>query len=60
MDETVICPFCGEPTSVVLDADPGMAGTQVFVQDCEVCCHPMTVRATVDEDGQALVDVERA
>ena len=60
MNETVTCPFCGEPTEVVVDADPGVASTQTFVQDCDVCCHPMTVRASVDEEGSVSVDVEQA
>ena len=60
MNETVMCPFCGEFTELTVDAEPGMTGTQTFIQDCDVCCHPMTVRALVDEDGNASVDVEQA
>jgi hypothetical protein len=32
---------------MVLDTS---AGGQVYVEDCEVCCHPIEVRYTV-EDG---------
>jgi hypothetical protein len=38
----VICPYCGEEVEIVVD--PDAEGT--FVQDCEVCCHPWTVRVT--------------
>ncbi len=60
MNETVMCPFCGESTEISVDADPGTASNQTFIQDCDVCCHPMTVRASVDEEGNAQVDVEQA
>ena len=41
MDAEVTCPFCGEPTGIVVDEE---AGTQSFIQDCDVCCHPSGVR----------------
>jgi hypothetical protein len=31
---------------MVLDTS---AGGQVYVEDCEVCCHPIEVRYTVDD-----------
>jgi len=31
MDETVECPFCGEPGEVAADFDPTEPGEQVFV-----------------------------
>ena len=44
------CPYCGEPTWVPVDRDAGTR--QVFVSDCEVCCRPIQVAATVDRDGE--------
>jgi hypothetical protein len=38
----VVCPYCGEESEVYVEAD--VWGT--FVQDCEVCCNPWTVRVT--------------
>ena len=51
----VECPYCGEQVEVYVEADSG--GT--FVQDCEVCCNPWTVRV-VDEDGDRFVELTRA
>ena len=51
----VTCPYCGEQVEIYLEAD--VRGT--FVQDCEVCCNPWTVR--VSRDGEELyVDVGKA
>ncbi len=60
MDDEVECPFCGEPSAIDVDVDPSEPGEHVFVQDCEVCCHPWTVRVVVDRDGEVSVDVGRA
>ena len=53
------CPFCWEP--VELDFDPAEAGPGAhrFVQDCDVCCHPLAVTVRVDGDGEVSVEVER-
>ena len=57
MDESfsVSCPYCGEEVEIYLEPDIG--GT--FVQDCEVCCNPWTVRVFVDGDDRS-VSVERS
>ena len=53
----VTCPWCWSP--VEFDIDPS-AGSQHYVEDCSVCCHPMRVLVTVDSDGSLLgVDVDR-
>jgi hypothetical protein len=53
MDDTasVICPSCGEEIELVLD--PGGGPVQEYVEDCEVCCHPMQLTVTWDDDGVA-------
>ena len=40
------CPYCWEQISMVLDTS---VKGQTFVEDCEVCCHPIEVRYTVEE-----------
>lgn len=50
------CPACGEPLQLAIDTS---AGPQSYVEDCQVCCRPMTVRVRIDEDGTPSVDVER-
>ena len=52
----VSCPFCGEETEVTVDDEPGR---QQFIQDCDVCCHPIQIRARVDRDGEVHVECDR-
>jgi hypothetical protein len=35
------------------------AGTQRYVEDCQVCCRPMNVSVSVDMNGDPFVDVRR-
>ena len=42
------CPSCNAPITVLID---GSAGSQSYIEDCEVCCQPMTVSFAVGEDG---------
>lgn len=51
----VQCPYCGEPITLVLDTS---AGAQCYVEDCHVCCRPVTVDMDVDADGDAVVRVQ--
>lgn len=46
------CPYCGE--SIVLLIDDS-AGDQRYIEDCQVCCRPITVNVQLDEDGQPSV-----
>jgi hypothetical protein len=40
------CPYCWEEISMVLDTS---VRTQTYIEDCEVCCHPIEVRYTFDD-----------
>lgn len=53
--QDVECPYCGEVISLVLDAS---AGAQRYIEDCQVCCRPITVDLEVDADGDASVRVQ--
>ena len=57
MDDThlVTCPFCGEEIEIYVE--PDVRGS--YVQDCEVCCNPWTVRVT-REDEEVYVEIGRA
>ena len=57
MDDThlVTCPYCGEEIEIYVE--PDVRGS--YVQDCEVCCNPWTVRVT-REDDEVYVEVGRA
>jgi hypothetical protein len=60
IEQTVECPFCGEPGEVASDFDPSQTGRQVFVQDCAVCCRPWSVTVEVDHDGEVTFVVDRS
>ncbi len=60
MDETVECPFCGEPGEIEADFDETEPGTHTFVQDCAVCCRPWAVTIQVGADGEVSVAVDRS
>jgi hypothetical protein len=46
------CPYCGERIEVVVDCS---IEHQEYVEDCAVCCRPITISAWVDEDGTVSV-----
>ena len=48
MEYFFACPYCWEEISMVLDTS---VRGQTYVEDCEVCCHPIEVRYAV-EDGE--------
>jgi hypothetical protein len=51
----VHCPYCGEPSELLLD--PGGGSHQAYVEDCEVCCRPWNVRVRWTH-GVARVDLQ--
>ena len=51
----VTCPYCGEAVEIYVELD--VRGS--YVQDCEVCCNPWTVRVWREGD-ELLVDIGRA
>lgn len=55
-DATYICDSCGEEIVVPIDVTAG--SHQDYVEDCPVCCHPMTLRVDIDDDGEARVEGE--
>jgi transcription elongation factor Elf1 len=44
------CPHCGERISMLIDLS---AGSQRYVEDCEVCCNPIKISYDT-EDGTLL------
>jgi Cysteine-rich CPXCG len=53
MEHFFSCPYCWQEISMVLD--PAVK-SQTYVEDCEVCCHPIQIRYSF-EDG-AVADFE--
>jgi hypothetical protein len=46
--QSVQCPYCWEAIELTLDLS---AGSQTYTEDCHVCCQPILVRLSVDEDS---------
>ncbi len=53
--QDIECPYCGEVISLALDAS---AGPQRYIEDCHVCCRPITVVLDMDDEGEAWVRVQ--
>jgi hypothetical protein len=57
LHETPIrCPYCGEPVTVLIDCS---VETQEYVEDCAVCCQPMTLLIAAGPGGDPQVQVRR-
>ena len=51
-ESALTCPWCGESTEV--EVEPDLA-EQEYIEDCQVCCHPIRVVVTLDpETGELL------
>lgn len=48
------CPTCHETISVAVDTSEGTFET---IEDCTVCCRPMTIRATCEPGEVLSIDV---
>jgi len=48
------CPYCWENISILLDPS---AADQQFVEDCEVCCNPIEIRANFQQMNLISFDV---
>jgi hypothetical protein len=54
LEEVVSCPYCGESIRVLIDHEE--AGQQ-YIEDCQVCCRPITFCVLVDAMGHMSVAV---
>ena len=54
----IACPHCSEMVTVRIDLP---AGPQTYIEDCQVCCQPISLSLRLAEAGQLLeVVAERA
>ena len=56
-NQSVTCPFCGEPTDLAIDLS---GGDQDDIQDCSVCCRPIRVRYSADHGRLSSFSTEPA
>jgi transcription elongation factor Elf1 len=47
MEHSFNCPYCGEQISMVLDSS---VRRQTYVEDCEVCCRPIEISYSIEDD----------
>lgn len=50
------CPYCGKRNDITVDAT---AAEQSYVEDCQVCCHPIQLHVSVDDEGRIAVTTAR-
>ena len=50
---TVQCPYCWEMLDISID--PSVA-EQEYVEDCQVCCHPILLSVSIGEDQVPIVE----
>ncbi|MBP6534037.1 MAG: CPXCG motif-containing cysteine-rich protein [Arenimonas sp.] len=52
--DTIHCPYCGESIDIAIDCS---VGHQQYIEDCSVCCRPITITATTSEFGIEEISV---
>jgi hypothetical protein len=55
VEHSFTCPYCGEEISMVLDLS---VHRQTYVEDCEVCCNPIEISYTVQDDALASFEAK--
>jgi transcription elongation factor Elf1 len=55
-ERRISCPFCGENITIVIDTS---AGSQSYVEDCQVCCQPIQITVTAEDGTLQSVHVDR-
>ena len=53
----VSCPYCGETITLFLDLS---VEEQTYIEDCSVCCQPMTVSYSAADGELQAVQVDAA
>jgi hypothetical protein len=52
VEQSIGCPYCGESISILVDDS---LPEQQYVEDCQVCCRPIVLDVTADEEGDVTV-----
>jgi hypothetical protein len=55
VEQTVVvqCPYCAQSFEVLVDCS---IEQQEYIEDCEVCCRPVTLVVTVSSEGAVSVE----
>jgi len=52
-EQSISCPYCGETITILIDDS---FPEQQYIEDCQVCCRPIVLNVTVDQEGDATVE----
>jgi len=52
-EAAIDCPYCGESITVLIDS---AQAAEQYIEDCQVCCRPITFHLSLSENGDYLVD----
>ena len=47
-ERDIQCPYCGETITIMIDSS---VPVQTYIEDCQVCCHPITIAVHIDFDN---------
>ncbi len=53
-DNTIMCPYCGESFTIVVDCS---ISDQRYIEDCEVCCRPIEIHASISDSDDVQLTV---
>lgn len=56
LEQSVQCPYCWESFTILVDAS---VESQEYVEDCEVCCHPIDFIVEVNEMDRVNVEARQ-
>ncbi len=51
-EKTIQCPYCGETIDILID---GSETRQDYIEDCQVCCCPISIAVNINEQDEILV-----
>lgn len=52
---SVMCPYCGDATDITVDCSIDF---QHYIEDCVVCCRPISFSVSVDEHYDVQVNAQ--
>ena len=50
------CPYCWEEIDIMVDCS---AGNQQYIEDCQVCCEPISLVITCNDNALPSVDAQK-
>ena len=55
-ERRIQCPYCGESISIIVDVS---AGSQSYIEDCQVCCEPIEIRVDIESGNLENLRADR-